>query len=123
MNIEVKGSTYELNLGFRFSNALDKVYKMNQDIGGGQTMEIGAGVMFLYSYLQMYQFDAIVNFYKAGLVHHKKRPSEDDLIEAIEEMAKEDGLQPVAEEAIEGLREAGFYRHLFENEEEAPKKK
>ncbi|AMQ66685.1 tail chaperone protein [Bacillus phage Mgbh1] len=119
MNIEINGTTYELRLGFRFSKALDKVYKMEQDVGGGQKVEIGMGVTLLYSYLSMGNFEAVVNFYTAGLLHHKKRPTEDEIIEAVENIAAEKGITEVAEECIEGLRESGFYRQLLTQIEEA----
>lgn len=118
MNIEIKGTSYELNLGFRFSQYLDKIYTMKQDIGNGQTIEIGVGVQMMYSYMQSYSFDAIMNFYFAGLKHHKKKPAEDDVIDAVEQLAAEKGLDGIASEAEEALRETGFYTHLFEQMDE-----
>lgn len=118
MNIEIKGETYELKLGYKFSHALDKIYTVKQDIGGGQNVEFGVGVTFLYSYLSMANFDAIVRFYTEGLNYLKKRPANDDIIEAIEDLASEKGLQAVADECVEGLRESGFYNHVLEAEKE-----
>lgn len=121
MNIEIKGETYELKLGYKFSNALDKTYTIKQDLGDGHNVELGVGVSFLYSYLSMANFEAVINFYNEGLNYLKKRPTKDDVIEAVEELAAEVGLQAVSEDCIEGLRESGFYTHVVETKSKAKK--
>lgn len=125
MNIEINENTYELNLGYRFSNALDKVYTVKQDIGGGQKVEFGVGINFIYSYLSMANFDAVIQFYKAGLTHVKPRPNDNAIIDAVEELAAEHGIKQVADWCIEGLRDSGFYKQILtqiEAEDQATKK-
>ena len=122
MEITINNETYSLNLGYRFSLALDKVYTIKQDIGSGQNVEFGVGVQFLHSYLMMGNFDAVVKFYTCGLNYLKKRPSDDLIIEYVEERAAEIGIDAMADECIQGLKDAGFYKQLFATIEETKKK-
>lgn len=123
MEITLNNETYSLNLGYRFSLALDKVYTIKQDIGSGQNVEFGVGVQFLHSYLSMGNFDAVVKFYTCGLNHLKQRPSDDTIIEYIEERAADIGIDALADECIQGLQDAGFYKQLFATIEETKKQK
>jgi len=123
MEITINNETYALNLGYRFSLALDKIYTIKQDIGSGQNVEFGVGVQFLHSYLSMGNFDAVVKFHICGLKHIKKRPSDDLIIQYVEDRAAEIGIDALANECIEGLKDSGFYKQMIDNIEETVKEK
>ncbi|MCU7556531.1 tail assembly chaperone [Macrococcus capreoli] len=115
MNITIKDETYELNLGIGFALSLDSKYKFKQQITQDLDAEFGLGVQILFGQLTAVSVQAIVDYFKAGLVDvQTKKYSEKDLNKAIQDKAVElGGFQPLAEACIEALQNVGLYNHIF----------
>lgn len=116
MDIKIKDTTYELDLGIGFALALDSKYKFKQNVMNDLDAEFGLGVQILYGQLAAVSIQAIVDFFKAGLVDVKtKSYSDKDLNKAIQELAvNAGGFASLAQECIEALQNVGLYNHIFE---------
>lgn len=116
MNITINKNTYELDLGIGFALNLDSKFKFKQKIMNDLDAEFGLGVQILFGQLTAVSIQAIVDFFKAGLIDvQTKKYSEKDLNKAIQELAKEaGGFQALANECIEALQNVGLYNHIFE---------
>lgn len=119
MNITIKGTEYELDLGIGFALALDSQYKFKQPVGAFIEVEFGLGVQVIYGQLSGLSIQAIVDFFNAGLVDVKKKSySAKDLQNAIQEKAIElGGFDALANECIEAMKDVGLYQHIFDIEE------
>lgn len=112
-SIKIGDKDYELNFGIRFSRALSRVYTMERNIEGN-TMKFGLGVRMVVGYLETADPDAIFNSYKAALAKHKKMPTDEQIEDALDELATElGGFDALAEVLLDTLREAGFYEKIF----------
>jgi len=112
-SIKIGNKDYELNFGIRFSRALSRVYTMERNIEGN-TMKFGLGVRMVVGYLETADPDAIFNSYKAALAKHKKMPTDEQIEDALDELATElGGFDALAEVLLDTLREAGFYEKIF----------
>lgn len=82
---------------------------------GDIEMEFGLGVRMVIPKLEMGDVDAIINVIRHGLYKYKEKPSEEEMIEAIEQIAieSEDGFDGVADLLLDGLKDSGFYRKIF----------
>lgn len=112
--INIGGKDHTLHFGALFSRALSKEYAMKKSMGDIE-MEFGLGVRMVIPKLEMGDVDAIINVIRHGLYKYKEKPSEEDMIEAIEKIAveSEDGFDGVADLLLDGLKESGFYRKIF----------
>lgn len=112
-SIKIGDKDYELNFGIRFSRALSRVYTMERQIEGN-TMKFGLGVRMVVGYLETADPDAIFNSFKAALAKHKKMPTDEQIEDALDELATElGGFDALAEVLLDTLREAGFYEKIF----------
>lgn len=122
-SIKIGDKDYELNFGIRFSRALSRVYTMERNIEGN-TMKFGLGVRMVVGYLETADPDAIFNSYKAALAKHKKMPTDEQIEDALDEIATElGGFDALAEVLLDTLREAGFYDKIFTEMEETSEEK
>ena len=122
-SIKIGNKDYELNFGIRFSRALSRVYTMERNIEGN-TMKFGLGVRMVVGYLETADPDAIFNSYKAALAKHKKMPTDEQIEDALDELATElGGFDALAEVLLDTLREAGFYEKIFTEMEETSEEK
>lgn len=122
-SIKIGDKDYELNFGIRFSRALSRVYTMERNIEGN-TMKFGLGVRMVVGYLETADPDAIFNSYKAALAKHKKMPTDEQIEDALDEVATElGGFDALAEVLLDTLREAGFYDKIFTEMEETSEEK
>lgn len=122
-SIKIGDKDYELNFGIRFSRALSRVYTMERNIEGN-TMKFGLGVRMVVGYLETADPDAIFNSYKAALAKHKKMPTDEQIEDALDEIASElGGFDALAEVLLDTLREAGFYDKIFTEMEETSEEK
>lgn len=122
-SIKIGDKDYELNFGIRFSRALSRVYTMERNIEGN-TMKFGLGVRMVVGYLETADPDAIFNSYKAALAKHKKMPTDEQIEDALDELATElGGFDALAEVLLDTLREAGFYDKIFTEMEETSEEK
>lgn len=122
-SIKIGDKDYELNFGIRFSRALSRVYTMERNIEGN-TMKFGLGVRMVVGYLETADPDAIFNSYKAALAKHKKMPTDEQIEDALDEIATElGGFDALAEVLLDTLREAGFYEKIFTEMEETSEEK
>lgn len=116
--ITIGGKELELNYGIRFSRALSRVYTMEREIEGN-TMKFGLGVRMVVGYLETADPDAIFNTFKAALAKHKKMPTDEQVEDALDELATElGGFNELAEVILDTLRESGFYAQIFTEMEE-----
>lgn len=122
-SIKIGNKDYELNFGIRFSRALSRVYTMERNIEGN-TMKFGLGVRMVVGYLETADPDAIFNSYKAALAKHKKMPTDEQIEDALDELATElGGFDALAEVLLDTLREAGFYEKIFTEMDETSEEK
>lgn len=122
-SIKIGDKDYELNFGIRFSRALSRVYTMERNIEGN-TMKFGLGVRMVVGYLETADPDAIFNSYKAALAKHKKMPTDEQIEDALDELATElGGFDALAEVLLDTLREAGFYEKIFTEMDETSEEK
>ena len=122
-SIKIGNKDYELNFGIRFSRALSRVYTMERNIEGN-TMKFGLGVRMVVGYLETADPDAIFNSYKAALAKHKKTPTDEQIEDALDELATElGGFDALAEVLLDTLREAGFYEKIFTEMDETSEEK
>lgn len=122
-SIKIGDKDYELNFGIRFSRALSRVYTMERQIEGN-TMKFGLGVRMVVGYLETADPDAIFNSYKAALAKHKKMPTDEQIEDALDELATElGGFDALAEVLLDTLREAGFYEKIFTEMDETSEEK
>lgn len=122
-SIKIGDKDYELNFGIRFSRALSRVYTMERNIEGN-TMKFGLGVRMVVGYLETADPDAIFNSYKAALAKHKKMPTDEQIEDALDEIATElGGFDALAEVLLDTLREAGFYEKIFTEMDETSEEK
>lgn len=122
-SIKIGDKDYELNFGIRFSRALSRVYTMERNIEGN-TMKFGLGVRMVVGYLETADPDAIFNSYKAALAKHKKMPTDEQIEDALDEIATElGGFDALAEVLLDTLRESGFYEKIFTEMEETSEEK
>ena len=90
----------------------------------GNTMKFGLGVRMVVGYLETADPDAIFNSYKAALAKHKKMPTDEQIEDALDEIASElGGFDALAEVLLDTLREAGFYDKIFTEMEETSEEK
>lgn len=121
-SIKINGKEYELNYGIRFSRALSKVYYMERNVEGN-SLKFGLGVRMVVGYLETGDEDAIFETIKAAMAKHKKKPSDEELMDALDELAMEKGgFGEIADELLDAMRDSGFYQKAFEETEEAEKK-
>lgn len=120
-SITVNKKDYQLNFGIRFSSKLSEKYYLDQEMGDtGRKMKFGIGIQLAVPYLEMASPDAVFNVIKCGLAKHKIQPTDDDLEEAIEELAiDKGGFDVIAEELIETLKATGFYNKAFTEMDQA----
>lgn len=119
---KINGKDYDLHFGAAFSQALSKEFKMTRDVQGAK-MDFGLGVRMAVPYLEMGDVDAIFKVLKHSLWKYKVKPTDNELYEAIEEVALETGgFDDVADILLEGLRDSGFYNKLFEETEQEKEK-
>lgn len=122
-SIKIGNKDYELNFGIRFSRALSRVYTMERNIEGN-TMKFGLGVRMVVGYLETADPDAIFNSFKAALAKHKKMPTDEQIEDALDELATElGGFDALAEVLLDTLREAGFYEKIFTEMDETSEEK
>lgn len=122
-SIKIGNKDYELNFGIRFSRALSRVYTMERNIEGN-TMKFGLGVRMVVGYLETADPDAIFNSFKAALAKHKKMPTDEQIEDALDDLATElGGFDALAEVLLDTLREAGFYEKIFTEMEETSEEK
>lgn len=122
-SIKIGDKDYELNFGIRFSRALSRVYTMERNIEGN-TMKFGLGVRMVVGYLETADPDAIFNSFKAALAKHKKMPTDEQIEDALDDLATElGGFDALAEVLLDTLREAGFYEKIFTEMEETSEEK
>lgn len=122
-SIKIGDKDYELNFGIRFSRALSRVYTMERQIEGN-TMKFGLGVRMVVGYLETADPDAIFNSFKAALAKHKKMPTDEQIEDALDELATElGGFDALAEVLLDTLREAGFYEKIFTEMDETSEEK
>src|SRR5699024_6280449 len=113
ISLKIGNKDYALHFGIRFSRALSRVYTMERNIEGN-TLQCGLGVRIVVGYLETADPDAIFNSYKAALAKHKKMPTDEQIEDALDELATElGGLDALAEVLLDTLREAGFYEKIF----------
>lgn len=113
-NLTINSKDYELNYGIRFSRALSKIYVMEREVEGNK-ISFGLGVRMVVGYLEAGDEEAIFNTVKAALTKHKKQPSEDDIMDALDELALEKGgFSEIAQDLLAELRDTGFYKSAFE---------
>src|SRR5699024_3921797 len=111
--IKIDNKDYELNFGILFSRALSRVYTMKRNIEGN-TMKFGLVVRMVVAYLETSDPDAIFTSYKAVLAKHKKMTTDEQIEDALDELATElGGFDALAEVLLDTLREAGFYEKIF----------
>lgn len=121
-SITINDKEYELDYGIRFSKELSKMYYMEKAVEGN-TIKFGLGVRMVIGYLENADADAISNVIKAALTKHKTKPSEDDILDTVDELAQENGgFDGVAENILDALRESGFYKKIFTEMDEEKKK-
>ena len=122
-SIKIGNKDYELNFGIRFSRALSRVYTMERNIEGN-TMKFGLGVRMVVGYLETADPDAIFNSFKAALAKHKKMPTDEQIEDALDDLATElGGFDALAEVLLDTLREAGFYEKIFTEMDETSEEK
>lgn len=122
-SIKIGDKDYELNFGIRFSRALSRVYTMERNIEGN-TMKFGLGVRMVVGYLETADPDAIFNSFKAALAKHKKMPTDEQIEDALDDLATElGGFDALAEVLLDTLREAGFYEKIFTEMDETSEEK
>ena len=121
-SININEKEYALDYGIRFSRALSKVYYMEKAVEGN-SIKFGLGVRMAIGYLENADADAIFNVVKAALSKHKRLPSDEDIMDALDDIASEDGgFDGISEGILNALRDSGFYKKIFKEMDEEQEK-
>lgn len=105
--LDVNGTEYEGKASFKFSFVADEKHK-KKDKDGNETQ---TGVMTIYSNLLEKDVLYLSYFWECALAHHKKKPTLNDIQNALEEAAgEEEDYEALFQDAFRMIDNSGFFK-------------